>query len=115
VSPMTPVSSQIVGAWTLLWRVWSYAWRSGRERSLALTGLVSSLSPGTDPLDSTEMLVVRQIPGTSGAPRWLLISGSVQSLVGSPAIFKSGRSSVAGGNSGVDDGVEGSTIPTTST
>lgn len=62
-----------------------------------------------------EMLAVRRIHVTSRAPRWLLISGSVASVVAYLGISRYGKSSAEDGNFGAAVGVEGSTIPTIST
>lgn len=105
VSEAIPANSQVVGAWTLLWRICSFVFKSSgepsRQASLSPdseTSPPSSFSQGIGPRPITEMLVVRPILSTSRARRWLLISGSVPLLDVSQEISKSGRSLVVCGD-----------------
>jgi len=105
VSDAIPAHSQVVGAWTLAWRICSFVWRTnGRASRQASRSQGSETSPlslfsqGIGPRPTTEMLVVRPIRFTSRARRWLLISGSVPLLDVSQEISKSGRSLVVCGD-----------------
>ncbi len=102
-----PVSSHVVGPWTLVWRIWWYAWTSLWHTTWqrpGWTGRPSTSSRVSARPDKTVLLAANPIPGTSGVPRWLLTYELVEwrGLMQKP----SGASSGLSGNEPVGDGVE---------